>query len=144
MADGLQRFGYLPNAESSENNPEGLPVGFVIDGDSDVRAEMGMTCAACHTGQLEYVERETRPTLCVIDGAPANADLQDSLLEVCGPLRAQRWMSLTASKNYCSRSVLGENFTPSEGRRRSKSDLSINGSRSSKSSWITSLPTVTP
>src|SRR6266849_7906513 len=30
-ADQLQRYGYLPNAVSP-NNPEGLPVGFTIDG----------------------------------------------------------------------------------------------------------------
>src|SRR5262245_8054279 len=30
-ADKLERYGYLPN-DVSPNNPEGLPVGFVIDG----------------------------------------------------------------------------------------------------------------
>ena len=32
--DQLQRYGYLPNAKSAKWNPEGLPVGFVIDGDA--------------------------------------------------------------------------------------------------------------
>src|SRR5215470_19969109 len=31
-ADQLQRYGYLPNEKSAKWNPEGLPVGFVIDG----------------------------------------------------------------------------------------------------------------
>ena len=31
-ADKLQRYGYLPNDPSPVSNPEGLPVGFVIDG----------------------------------------------------------------------------------------------------------------
>src|SRR5262249_18544154 len=30
-ADQLQRYGYLPN-DRSKSNPEGLPIGFVIDG----------------------------------------------------------------------------------------------------------------
>ena len=51
-ADKLQRYGYLPN-DQSKTNPEGLPVGFVVDG-SAASGEIGMTCAACHTAQLEY------------------------------------------------------------------------------------------
>ena len=35
-ADKLQRYGYLPNDPSPVSNPEGLPVGFVIDGDRGV------------------------------------------------------------------------------------------------------------
>jgi len=35
--DQLQRFGYLPNARS-RSNPEGLPIGFVVDGSA---------CQAC-------------------------------------------------------------------------------------------------
>src|SRR5690242_4191709 len=44
--DQLARYGYLPN-EKSKLNPEGLPVGFVIDGDA-ATGQFGMTCAACH------------------------------------------------------------------------------------------------
>ena len=65
--DQLQRYGYLPNAKSTRN-PEGLPVGFVIDGNT-TSGDLGMTCAACHTAQLEYekdgVTYALRP-----DGAP--------------------------------------------------------------------------
>src|SRR5579871_1557022 len=35
--DQLQRYGYLPN-DKSKLNPEGLPVGFAIDGGGDRRA----------------------------------------------------------------------------------------------------------
>ena len=52
-ADKLQRYGYLPNDPSPVSNPDGLPVGFVIDGTA-ASGHLGMTCAACHTGQLEY------------------------------------------------------------------------------------------
>jgi hypothetical protein len=50
--DQLQRYGYLPN-EKSKLNPEGLPVGFVIDGKAET-GYFGMTCAACHTAEIEY------------------------------------------------------------------------------------------
>ena len=43
--DQLQRYGYLPN-DKSRLNPEGLPVGFVIDGDAKT-GDLGMTCGAC-------------------------------------------------------------------------------------------------
>src|SRR5215472_4861651 len=63
MADQLQRYGYLRN--DGPNNREGLPVGFVVEAAS---GQLGMTCAACHTGQLEYRKAGTTHVL-RIDGA---------------------------------------------------------------------------
>ena len=54
-------------------NPDGLPVGFVRNGDA-----IGFTCAACHTGHLEYGGVSLR-----IDGAPAMTNL-GALREVIG------------------------------------------------------------
>ena len=48
-ADQLQRYGYLVN----EGATSGLPVGFVID-EQDGKRYLGMTCAACHTAEIEY------------------------------------------------------------------------------------------
>src|ERR1039458_7561467 len=50
--DSLQRFGYLPTP-SKFNNPDGLPVGFVKDAD-DRGDWVGLTCAACHTNQVNF------------------------------------------------------------------------------------------
>jgi hypothetical protein len=69
-ADQLQRYGYLPNEHSTTN----LPVGFVID-ERTTPSQLGMTCAACHTGQLEY-QKDGATHQLRIDGAPANADFQ--------------------------------------------------------------------
>src|SRR6266852_1199452 len=84
-ADQLQRYGYLPNVVSPDNL-EGLPVGFTIDG-SVASGQLGMTCAACHTAQLEYrkdgVTRALR-----LDGAPANADFQQFLTDLAAASRA--------------------------------------------------------
>lgn len=60
----LARYGYLPNPE----NPLGLPVGFT-QAASSFGPMVGMTCAACHTRQLEMGGTPYR-----IDGAPAFAD----------------------------------------------------------------------
>ncbi|MEE8269066.1 MAG: di-heme-cytochrome C peroxidase [Nitrospinaceae bacterium] len=86
LADQLTRFGYLPDpfSSSADYNPEHLPVGFVRDDDEDEKgAWVGMTCAACHTSELEFKGKTYR-----IDGGPTDADffkfiseLSESLLK---------------------------------------------------------------
>lgn len=71
--DYLARFGFLPNAADA-GNPDGLPVGFAkantVDPHTGVPVEVvGITCAACHTGQLNYQGRGIR-----IDGGTAGID----------------------------------------------------------------------
>jgi len=83
-ADQLQRYGYLRN--DSPRNTEGLPVGFVIDG-APATGQLGMTCAACHTGQLEY-RKDGMTRALRLDGAPANADFQQFLLDLTAASRA--------------------------------------------------------
>ena len=70
----LAGFGFLPDSASPQN-PDGLPVGFAKDTITDVETGqsvevVGLTCAACHTGQLEYQGKGIR-----IDGGSANVDL---------------------------------------------------------------------
>jgi len=78
--DQLQRYGYIANEKSTD----GLPIGFVIDVAS---ADLGMTCAACHTAQIEY-QKDGATQLLRIDGAPATADFQLFLTELAATLRA--------------------------------------------------------
>ncbi|TCH99895.1 hypothetical protein EJV46_04310 [Roseococcus sp. SYP-B2431] len=66
----LARFGFLPDPVSTAN-PHGLPVGFAPDdrfpaADGTPETVVGLTCAACHTGQIERGGRALR-----IDGGPA-------------------------------------------------------------------------
>lgn len=77
----LARFGFLPDAISSEN-PDGLPVGFAKDNIVDPRTGsktevVGFTCAACHTGQLNYKGKGIR-----IDGGTAGVNLEAFQTEV--------------------------------------------------------------
>lgn len=67
IADGLSRYGYLPNPASS---PMGLPVGFNVATEDGVPT-LGMTCSACHTRQIEFEGKAYR-----IDGGPAIAEFQ--------------------------------------------------------------------
>ena len=71
--DYLVRFGFLPNSADA-TNPDGLPVGFAkadtVDPHTGVPVEVvGITCAACHTGQLNYQGKGVR-----IDGGTAGID----------------------------------------------------------------------
>ena len=106
-ADKLQRYGYLPNDPSPVSNPEGLPVGFVIDGTA-ASGHLGMTCAACHTGQLEYRQEGVTRAL-RLDGAPANVDFQEFLTDLLAASRA----TLTQPDRFdaFAREVLGGGYT---------------------------------
>jgi hypothetical protein len=84
--DQLRRYGYISNEKSSRWNPEGLPVGFAIDGDA-ASGYLGMTCAACHTAEIEYQKADATQRL-RIDGAPATANFQLFLTELTAASRA--------------------------------------------------------
>jgi len=80
LADGLARFGYLPGQRGSLN-PDGLPIGFAVDPPT-TKEWIGMTCAACHTGEITYRGATLR-----IDGAPASADMYEFLAKLDLALR---------------------------------------------------------
>jgi mono/diheme cytochrome c family protein len=70
----LDRFGFIPSPLSA-NNPGALPVGFSRTTTTDPTNgkpfdQLGLTCAACHTGRLDY-----RGTAVYIDGGPAMTDV---------------------------------------------------------------------
>ena len=131
-ADQLQRYGYLRN--DSPGNLAGLPVGFVIDGTA-ASGQIGMTCAACHTGQLEY--RKDGVTYALrLDGAPANADAQQFLIDLTAASRA----TLAEPERFdaFAKAVLRAEYT-TPGAARLKIDLG-DGSNSSEISWTRASP----
>jgi uncharacterized protein (DUF2235 family) len=72
----LQGFGFIPDS-AYEQNPDALPVGFTRD-DHFVDAYtgqknvvLGLTCAACHTGELFFGDKAIR-----IDAGPSLIDQQ--------------------------------------------------------------------
>jgi len=74
-------------------NPDGLPIGFVREaggppGDLPAASAgdwLGLTCAACHTAQIDYDDVGYR-----IDGGPAMADIDAFLRDLADALRATR------------------------------------------------------
>ncbi|MBX7132291.1 MAG: hypothetical protein K1X67_06400 [Fimbriimonadaceae bacterium] len=70
-ADHIRELGYIPRSPSEEN-PDGLPIGFARDATyEDGTFAVGMTCAACHTAMIQYEERAW-----IVDGGPALADFE--------------------------------------------------------------------
>ncbi len=64
----IDKYRYLPQ-KPTFFNPDGLPVGFVKEYYKG-KDYVGYTCAACHTGQVNYQGQAIR-----IDGGPAMADM---------------------------------------------------------------------
>ncbi|HUQ04698.1 MAG TPA: cytochrome c [Kofleriaceae bacterium] len=69
-ASNMRRMGFLVD-EASALNPDRLPVGFARDSEPGKSDEVGLTCAACHTGELEYNGTRVR-----IDGGQGLGDLE--------------------------------------------------------------------
>jgi hypothetical protein len=68
-AANLQRYGFIASDGPHPLNPDGLPIGFAIDPGPAERADLGLTCAACHTSNVTVGGRSIR-----LDGAPAHLD----------------------------------------------------------------------
>jgi hypothetical protein len=74
----IRALGYLPRTPGGATNPDGLPVGFTKDGE-----HLGITCAACHTNQIQFQGRAW-----LIDGAPTLGDFDSLLRELVEALDA--------------------------------------------------------
>ena len=73
----LDRYGFLMDPQTA-SNPDRLPVGFTKHWDSQLNAELlDITCAACHTGQLQ-VTRNGRTQALRIDGGQAGHAFTDA------------------------------------------------------------------
>jgi len=101
----IKAFGYIPQNKDKSSNPDGLPIGFVKDNLTDpvlsagmVKARLspdaddnnqgsnewlGLTCAACHTSEIEYGNKTLR-----IDGGPPLSDMQMMLNQMSMALKA--------------------------------------------------------
>ena len=104
-SDNLYAYGYLPQL-ATRNNPDSLPVGFVKD-TYRKKKYLGFTCAACHTGQVNYKGVGIR-----IDGGPGGADMNTLMHDLAtalnrvslhGPAQDQFVQRVLARKEYSSR-----------------------------------------
>jgi len=101
----MTRLGYLPE-QASSYNPDGLPVGFARAVDpKDGNKWFGLTCAACHTGQVNY-----RGAVIRIDGGQTLGDFNGFLDELVAGLRAT--LKDEAKFQRFGGRVLGETASP--------------------------------
>ncbi len=103
-AKHMEMLRFLP-VKSSKENPAGLPIGFVAAHDKKTdEAWVGMTCAACHTNQIDY-----NGTKLLIDGAPTLANFvlfYDRLVNALNETQKD-----DDKFNRFAKNVLGEEFT---------------------------------
>ncbi|MBX2847219.1 MAG: cytochrome c, partial [Acidiferrobacterales bacterium] len=104
----IDELRYLPQ-KATKFNPDALPLGFVKDTYKD-RDYVGLTCAACHTGQVNYQGNAVR-----IDGGAASADmdkflvaLQEALTETAtDPNKKQRFIDRVLARDSLLRDARG-------------------------------------
>lgn len=85
----MDRYRYLPQRPTALN-PDGLPIGFTRGNAKANQAYgkisevwLGMTCAACHTGQVEFNGAKY-----LIDGAPTMADFETLFHDLVAAMKA--------------------------------------------------------
>ncbi len=85
----MDRYRYLPQTPTVLN-PDALPIGFTRGGTRHNRTYrkvsrqwLGMTCAACHTGQIEYQGAKY-----LIDGAPTMGDFETLFRDLVTAMKA--------------------------------------------------------
>lgn len=80
----IQRLRYIAWPAQPKWNPDGLPIGFVVDKDAVTgKSYMGVTCAACHTGKMEFQGKAV-----LIEGGPAHIDFDGLVLDIAQGLKA--------------------------------------------------------
>ncbi|MFI3197230.1 MAG: di-heme-cytochrome C peroxidase [Methylococcaceae bacterium] len=79
-----QRLRFIAWPAHSKWNPDGLPIGFIIDKDAKTgKSYMGVTCAACHTSKFEFNGKAV-----LTEGGPAHADFDRFVTEIGAALQA--------------------------------------------------------
>ncbi len=99
LEGALTRYGYLPNPAAKLP----LPIGFTVSSSSGEQV-VGMTCAACHTRQIDVDGTSYR-----IDGGPALSDFQTFLTDL--DQAVGRVLSSDASFRGFATAVLGSGAT---------------------------------
>lgn len=113
--DYITRFGFI-QGNKHEFNPDGLPIGIVktpvqnILGITEKTDATGLTCAACHTGQLVH-----NKTQYVIDGGAATTDIGQftkALIASLGQLALSAELPLFNGRfDRFARNVLGNQYS---------------------------------
>jgi len=77
--DHMRSLNFIVDAAATPANPDSLPIGFARRYDDSVKDDVvDMTCAACHTGQLNVTNPKTHETTAIrVDGGESMAAITD-------------------------------------------------------------------
>jgi mono/diheme cytochrome c family protein len=97
-----ERLRFIGRPSDPRWNPDGLPIGFTVDKAANGTRYFGVTCAACHTGRLEYKGKAV-----LVEGGPSLADF-DGLVSGIGQSLQATLDDDNKFARFASR-VLGDN-----------------------------------
>ncbi len=100
----MESLRYLPEKPSSLN-PGGLPIGFALD-KTDEQDWMGLTCAACHTNQIDYKGKKY-----LVEGAPTLANFVEFFNRLAASLKAT-YQNESKFQRF-AKNVLADNYSDS-------------------------------
>lgn len=88
-------LGFIPDS-SNQFNPDGLPIGVTKDSDDKGNTWVGLTCSACHTGQVTINNQPVR-----IDGGQSLLNYMQFEIELLAALKAtlvqpEKWQRFIA------------------------------------------------
>jgi hypothetical protein len=104
----ISSFRYSP-MPASKANPDGLPVGFTKGRGKDGTEWFGLSCAACHTGEITHAGKTVR-----IDGGTTLADIMGFQSALVTAVKAT--LAQPAKFDRFARRVLGEKHTHEQAR----------------------------
>ncbi len=119
--DYLGRFGLIFDDNNNTYNKDNLPIGFARDDNyvnpvtQEKYSVLGLTCAACHTGQLNYKGKAVR-----IDGGASMTNFT-KFQNALGLAMMFTYYEPTRFQRFANR-VLGENYSP-EARKKLRDDF---------------------
>ena len=104
----MDRYRYIP-LKPTFSNPDGLALGFVKD-TYQGKDFMGLTCAACHTAQINYNGVAMR-----IDGGPAMSDMENFVKDIsaamadtiANPEKEKRFVEAVLERNGFGQMISG-------------------------------------
>ena len=114
--ENIDRYRYIP-LKPTFSNPDGLPLGIVKDTYRG-KEYVGLTCAACHTNQINY-----KGTAIRVDGAPTLADMENFVIDLSDALKAtlknknkrERFITAVMSRNDYKKMMRGgRNYSSEE------------------------------
>ena len=136
--DHMRAFGFVVDPAPTSANPDRLPVGFTRHFDRDLNEDvLDLTCAACHTGEIQARVGAKRYAI-RIDGGPATHAFTSMRLGSFGPVLlgslASTWLNPWKFDRF-ARKVLGPDGYPA-GRVRLKRDVGEVLDALGKQAWI--------